>query len=853
MPTPTITLKNANNKFSEIDWTYTDLAGIDIAELALISVTENDANSLITKKILIPSQTYINLIDLVDLTLKINICIEVTHTNGNTYSSNVLTIPKRLNAPAIYNPEASSASPYKIVTKNQAVDFFVYNIDSTIGASAQKFNLIVYESTDKTITELPDIPIPSNDRDPTSITIHEIFITCNKITNDIYKISLSNLQNDGIYQIGMYVTNRYTNNASPPQSNIENESNVSNTIQYIEPRTGPQTPTLRSVSFKMDAPYFYTFELMTPSNSNTYTTTYIKIFISTTYSFTPESTSSIDLDIATSNQPLPSSTVYIFDNTDLTGKINAGTTYYYKAVFYNSDSNSETVTTSGVSTTVINTLTPKTNVLSIQACSKPSISDSTALILNSYPNMTLTWSDPTTDRNVSYFGSGTIQTNVNVNGNTNTNVKSPYSIAGVPGSQYTISLSYSVVNIITKTAYHGVGASPVITNTYSTYNNANLVVGPFTTEPFFTQILPVTYIKASVLSQDNSTPIPNRINLNWTPSTNVGINPQYQITYSDSASFANPFSTITTSDTTKTITGLTNDAKKYFKIVTTYPNAPIGYFCMKSGSLTVSRDNLSSIAFKLIDKLDNPIGVSPFNNVTTPINFLLEAGKKTIKSSWNSVTNPLASSGAPATNARTPYINYSIQLENNVASNTMNNFYTFNDNTYNITDGNTYTVSLNSNLNDVYPYFESNMDFVTASVVSFSSASITGSTTPFDGPDITNASYNPNTNVISLTIDMNGTRKDDTTLIVMGVTSNATTFSYTSLLNSDSLSVIYVNSNTNIYRLNLTPEYIVYSDKVNQFVAVTTSPSGISYATVGFSKDNNLNADTLKTIKTQVN
>jgi len=183
----------------------------------------------------------------------------------------------------------------------------------------------------------------------------------------------------------------------------------------------------------------------------------------------------------------------------------------------------------------------------------------------------------------------------------------------------------------------------------------------------------------------------------------------------------------------------------------------------------------------------------------------------------------------------------------------MNNFYTFNDNTYNITDGNTYTVSLNSNLNDVYPYFESNMDFVTASVVSFSSASITGSTTPFDGPDITNASYNPNTNVISLTIDMNGTRKDDTTLIVMGVTSNATTFSYTSLLNSDSLSVIYVNSNTNIYRLNLTPEYIVYSDKVNQFVAVTTSPSGISYATVGFSKDNNLNADTLKTIKTQVN
>lgn len=832
MATPSITLRNANNKFSEIAWTYDNFTVNDVAELALISVTDNDINSLITKKILIPSQTYVNLIDLIDLTITTNICIEITHTDGKTYSSNILKIPKRLSTPAIYNPDANSSSPYKIFTQNQAVDFFVYNIENTQIVSAQFFNFILYESKkSKVINELPDIAIPGSVGVPTTVLINGINIKCTKLDFlGNYQISLSNLINDGSYQIGLYVTNKYSNEVS--QSNIENESIVSNTIMYIEPNTDPQTPILKSISFDIKHPTIYTFEIMTPPNSSSYTTTFIKLYISTNSNFPLATTNKVELDISNLQNPIPSSAIYSIEK-DLHGIIVAGNTYYYKIVVFNVDSDSE------------NTI-PLTNVLSLQACSTPTISDATNIKLD---DTTLTWNLPSTDINVNYKGSGTIQTNVINNSTTYTNVTSPYNIQFVLDTVNTISLGYVFSNIITKTSYNGTGSNPTFTTyDYITGDN-NLKVGPFTTEKYYNRtITPVTYIKASVLNSDNSIPVPGTIKLNWTPSSNNGTTPQYEIIYSNSSNFANS-STITTSDNNKTITGLTNDIKYYFKIVTIYDNAPLTYILSnKSMPVTINRTKLSSTNFTLMDSLNDPIGVSPFVAIQQPTNFALESSKESIKSTWNSVVNPLSSSGKPSPSApNAPTVTYGVYLGTSTPNITSNTNYNFTNITDGIIDGTTYTVNLKAILNNVYPYFESSMNFSnpSTSVISFSSSVVSGTAKPFNGPDINFASYNEATNVISLTIKSNGTLANETTVLIMGVTSNAKTFSYTSLLDSSNFVKNNVDSNTTTYSLSLTPSYVTSGDKVTQFVTITVAESGISFASFGFNGSEK-SADTLK-------
>jgi hypothetical protein len=850
--TPSISLNNANKKFSEIAWTYTDITNSDISELALIAVSDNDDNSLISKKILSPTQTSLNLIELIDLTVESNICIEVTVTTGITYSSNVLRIPKRLSKPTIYNPEASSSLPYKIVTKNQAVDFFIYDVD--VLGYAESLNIILYDSILSNIIELPDINIPTTTTTNTTVNIKNIGVTCSKTVADpnIFQISLTNLINDSVYRIAVYVTNKYTNNATSPLSNIENESLVSNTVMYVEPNTGPQMPTLKSVSFDITNPYYYTFEIMTPANSYSFTTTEIAVYFSKTSNFTTFTKVPLNID-ALANPILSSSLLNL--SVNLTGKITPGNTYFYKVVVSNSDSDSETL--GGVS--VISTATPKTNLLSLMACSTPSVSDG-LIYISIYPStFNIVWPSisPNTGSNkcVDYTGSGTIQSNVTVNGTTHSNQTSAYTESSpIAGTEYNVSVAYSVVGIITKITYNGPTSNPITSSTTTTYST-NMNIGSVTPFTYFSStIQSVSYIKANALNYSGGiyTPKNKEIDLSWTAGVNPGIVPTYFITYSTDAGFANP-TTVSTTGITHTLSNLINGTKYYIKIVTKYINAPVELKYSKiENSTTVYPVDSASDDVLLKDSAGNMIGVAPFDNVVTPSNFSLESSKNTVRSTWNIVTNPLASAGAPSSSSKTPVIKYGIAI--NASAPTI---ISSNTNTYgSLNDGTPVTISLYSVLQDIYSYYELGMNFANTNTIEIKSSIVIGNATPFDGPDIILASYSPATNIMKLTINLNGTEPADTSLLIMGIVSNGTsgsTFSYSSLLNSSNFTL--GGSLNNEYSLSLTntTPAIESSSTVQQYIAITNSTAGISYSTFGFSTNYALNADTNNKVTRQIN
>jgi hypothetical protein len=856
--TPSISLTNANNKFSEIAWTYTSLTNSEIKELALIAVSDNNDDSLISKKILSPTLTSLNLIELIDLTLQSNICIEVTDSSGVTYSSNVLTIPKRLLKPTIYNPETSSSSPYKIVTKNKAVDFYVYGVD--LSGSAQFFNIILYDSVLSNILELPDISIPTTAT--TSTTIKNIGVTCSKSVADptVFQISLTNLENDSIYRIAVYVTNRYSNNAVTPLSNIENESLPSNTVKYVEPTTGPQIPTLKSVSFDIsNNPYNYTFEIMPPANSATFNTTEIAVYISTASNFAQFN--KVLLDISGVTNPISSSNV-LYLSADLTDTIRPGTEYYYKIVVSNSDSTSETIKVQNVDTNVISTSTPKTNVLTIMACSRPLLTSNAYYEVELYDNsFNVTWQSTTPNttpvKYVDYAGSGEIQSDVTINGTTNPNKTSPYIVSSpIADSSYNVTVAYKVVNIITKITYNGATSIPVTTNTTTTYST-NMNIGNLNPFKYYnTTIQPVIHIEANVLSYNNGfTPIDKAIDLAWTPGVNSGIVPTYRITYSNDSGFATS-NTISTQGTpySKLLTNLVNGNKYYIKIETQYVNAPYAFKYKRDASgNTIRNSTKTSDPVILKDSSGNNIAVAPFNNIAVPTNFTLESSKNSVKASWNSVGNPLGSVGAATLASVSPTIKYGIIVDNNTANITENTNFTFN----NLEDGTNPSIKLYAILEGVYEKYYTGINFNNVNPIQVKSTTITGTGTPFDGPDITNVTYDQSANIIKLTIDLNGTSKTDTSLLIMGTVSatgqSASTFSYSSLLNSSNLSVGGASNNEYTLSLSNTTPAIQSSSTVKQYVVITNSTAGISYATYGFPTNYALNADTFNKVISVIN
>jgi hypothetical protein len=834
-----ITLTNANTSFSEISWSYdSTVITSTIEELDLIVIT-NNSNGTITKIPLDPTLTYLNLDKIIDLTISNVVFIDAVVSN-TTYSSNKLTVRSRLSTPNIIS---GAATDNPIITQNQKVTFTINSIDT----DAQFFNFILYDSITSKLNEFINIPIPSAGLSTSTTTVTlgsniiPVSITCEKnASNDKRTVTINNLLNDSTYQIAVYASYNYMNDATT-SIQVENESKISNTIQYIEPNSSPQIPTLKSLTFDINSPYNYAVEFITPANSSSYATTYVTLRISSNSNFTSNVLDvPLNFNSINGSTSLPSNTTYIL-NVDLSGKITPGTTYHYKLIVGNTDSDSDAGNT-----------TTKTNVLSLKACSTPTIVNNADFNVDLYDNNFFDVFFNTSRTIVEYAGTGTISYNIISNSNTYSSVTIPYSINATPGTTYTVTVNATVSNIINKATVanmpvllSGSGANVVFsasTQSTSAINYSNLTLGTLAPFIYFsTFISPVTSIKASNLGA-NSLPLSNSINLEWTPGSNIGVsNITYSLIYSKDALFNNPTIVSPLSVPSYTLTTTSNDEKHYFKVITRYANAPTSYIYSKSSNsaIIISR-TIESSELILKDVDNNLIGVSSFNLISTPTNLKLDSTKNTIKSSWNAVSNPLALTGKPSLNAKVATVNYNI-IGTGPSYNNTRLLDSTNYDFENLVDGNTHTITLTAILNNIYSNFTSGMNFSTASTISLTSGVISGTATPLDGPDITNATYNTNTNILSLTIALNGTPKGDITVTLLGVTDTAQTFSYNALLNHPT----FVQNN-NEYTISLASQ--LSGGKLTQYVAITTAQTGISIATFGFNDNYVLNADTKKTI-----
>ena len=827
--TPSISLTNANNSFSEINWTYANFTTADELDLIVI----NSINGKIQKIPLNNSLTYLNLDKLIDLTNENTVFIETVLTNIS-YSSNSLLIPKRLTTPTILN-----SGNDLVVAYDERVKFAVNSIDS----NATKLNIVLYDAILFQLNEFINIDLPTSSLDSTSkITTTNLGTNTEPVTIKIekdetkYTVIMDKLFSNSIYQIAVYT--------SVTVGGVENESEVSNTIQYVEPNLSPQIPTLKSLEFNVSTPNDYMVEFITPANSSSYTTTSIVLRVSTSNTFTNYIDVLIDYTSISSTGILPSNTTYKCP-VNLSTVITPGITYYYKLIVISNVNDSETGNTNS-----------KTNVLSIKACNTPAINNGTVFEVIFQSNSFDVETNQSTS--VVYAGSGTTSYSIKIN-NTDIydNVTALKTINATPGTNYTVSHYATVSGIINKVNVltmpvlsSGVGASASFTSgtqSTSTVNYTNLQIGIMDQFTFFNKSLaPVTNIKASNLGS-NSLPLQNSIKLEWVSGLNPGANGiTYELIYSTDSTFNNPTTVSSLSNVPYFLTTTSNDIKYYFKIKTQYNQATTSYTYMKSSNSTQpnTREDLESTPLTLLDSEDNIIGVSSFELIPAPSSLSLEATKARINTSWSPVNNPLVNSAKPSTT--TEALAATITYTTQATSRSYNNTQTISTTNFSfgnsLVDGDLHTINVKTNLNNIYTFYQSGMKFATTTPITISSGNISGTATPLDGPDIISLDYNTTTNVLHIGLLLNGTPKSDITITVFGiVTTPPTPYSRSLLLSSSDF-----NNVSDIYSLSLTSA--IGTNVLTQYAVIASADTGISIATKGFDDNIMTQADTYKKI-----
>jgi hypothetical protein len=160
----------------------------------------------------------------------------------------------------------------------------------------------------------------------------------------------------------------------------------------------------------------------------------------------------------------------------------------------------------------------------------------------------------------------------------------------------------------------------------------------------------------------------------------------------------------------------------------------------------------------------------------------------------------------------------------------------------NLVDGNLHTINVKTNLNNIYSFYQSAMNFATTSTITLSSGSISGTATPLDGPDITVLDYNTSTNVLNIELLLNGTPKSDITITVFGISQlPPTSFSFSGLLSSGNFTV-----SNNTYSLSLSSS--IGATVLTQYAVIASASTGLSIATRGFDDNITTQADTYKKI-----
>ena len=432
-------------------------------------------------------------------------------------------------------------------------------------------------------------------------------------------------------------------------------------------------------------------------------------------------------------------------------------------------------------------------------------------------------------------------------------------ITATPGANYTVSYYAIVSSIINKvsmvsmpTFVSGVGANAIFTpssQSESTVNYTDLPIGTMSPFTFFNKSLAsVTSIKASYLGS-NSLPLQNSIKIEWVPGANSGANGiTYALIYSTDSTFNNATTVASLPNTPYILTTSSNDIKYYFKLTTQYSQATTSYRYKKSSNNTESKtvEDLESTALTLLDSNNNIIGVSSFTPILAPGALSLQATKQQITASWSQVVNPLANSSKPSSSAGalTATITYTIQATSTPTPTSYNNTQTISTDNYsfnNLVDGDLYNINVKTNLNNIYSFYQSGMNFATTTPITISSGNISGTATPLDGPDIISLDYTTTTNVLHIGLLLNGTPKSDITITAIGITKSATTFSFSGLLSSNN----FTNVN-NIYTLSLSSH--IGMSELSQFAVIASAETGISIATKGFTDNIITQADTYKKI-----
>lgn len=834
--TPPISLTNANNSFSEITWTYTDFTTPDELDLIVI----NSTNGKIQKIPLNNSLTYLNLDKQIDLTNVNTVFIEAV-VSSVSISSNSLSIPKRLTTPTILN---SGNDP--VVAYNERVEFAVNSIDS----NATKLNIVLYDATWQQLNEFINIDLPTTSLAPTN-KITTTYLGPSSATNTDpvtitiekdgtkYIITMDKLFSNSTYQIAVYT--------SVTVSGVENESEVSNTIQYVEPNSAPQIPTLKSLEFDVSTPNNYMVEFITPANSGSYTTTSITLRVSSLNTFTNYADVPIDFTSISATGILPANTTYKL-NVNLSTVITAGIMNYYKLIVSNSDDNSETGNT-----------TSKTNILNIMACNTPVINHDTLFNVifknNSFDVVT------NQSTSVDYAGTGTKSYSIKIN-NTDTydNVPTIKTITATPGETYSVShygIVSGIVNKVTMatmpTLVSGVGANAIFTSgtqSSSTVNYTDLSIGTMSTFTFFNKLLaPVISINATNLDNNLLVPLQNHIKLNWTPGVNLGASDiTYTLIYSTDSTFNNATTVSSLSNAPYSLTTSSNDTKHYFKIITKYYQATTTYRYIKSSNSTLPyvQEDLESSPLILLDSNNNIIGVSSFTSILAPASLSLDATRHQITATWSYVDNPLANSAKPSTtgDALATTITYTVQATSTGYNKTetvssITNIFD------GLVDGNSHTITVKTNLNNIYRFYQSGINFSATSPITISSGAISGTATPLDGPDITSLDYNTITNVLNIGLLLNGTPKSGITITAFGIGTTPPT----SYARSLSLSHPDFTVSNNTYSLSLTSS--IGTATLTQYAVIASADTGISIATKGFDDNITTQADTLKKITSQ--
>ena len=834
--TPSISLTNANNSFSEINWTYTNFTTPDELDLIVI----NSTNGRIQKIPLNNSLNYLNLDKLIDLTNANRVFIESV-INNESVSSGSLVIPKRLTTPTILNSDSDVVEAY-----NERVKFVVDSIDS----DATKLNIVLYDATLLQLNEFINIDLPTltpiNKQTETylgpssALNTDAVKITIEK-NGTKYIITMDKLYSNSTYQIAVY--------SSVTVGDVENESEVSNTIQYIEPNSAPSPPTLKSLEFNILTPLEYIVEFIPPANTGNYITTSIVLQVSNSSNFATFTEVPIDFTSISSTGiiPLPPvNTSYSLPVNLSTANITAGIIYYYRLKIANSDSDSE-----------IGNPNSRTNILSIKACNTPLISNDT--IFNVIFNSNSFEVETNQSTSVVYAGSGTTSYSIKIN-NTDTydNVPTLKTITATPGVSYTVSHYATISNIINKVTMEtmpvlvsGNGTTAVFTSgsqSTSTINYTNLPIGIMAPFTFFNKLLaPITSITVYNLDS-NLLPLQNKLKIEWIPGPNPGASGiTYAILYSTDSTFNNPTSVSSLPHVPYLLTTNSNDNKHYFKIETQYNNTATGYTYTKSTNTTVPSilENLASEPLTLLDSNNNIIGVSSFESISAPSSLSLQATKHEIIAAWSQVANPLANSSKPSTSteALATTITYTILATSTATG--YNNTQTIispNITFTNLVDGNLHNINVKTNLNNIYQYYRHGMNFATTTPTTLSSVNISGTATPLDGPDITFLDYNTSTNVLNIELLLNGTSKSDITITVFGISQlPPTSFSFSGLLSSGNFTV-----SNNTYSLSLSSS--IGATVLTQYAVIASASTGLSIATRGFDDNITTQADTYKKI-----